>query len=117
MLSLSAIAQAQPFSLPNGTTAVSPIDGRVTGVESQSGETEVSIEFTLNGCLDTLLPLISEYKLRGDRVVIYVTALNAHNEASERARCIAIPQSTAQITVPGSFDRNQVRVVFLGADD
>ncbi|NJL22986.1 MAG: hypothetical protein HC895_22655 [Leptolyngbyaceae cyanobacterium SM1_3_5] len=86
-----------------------PVAPNVTEVE-----TRVSLRFTLNGCLDSLLPVLSYSEVRGRSATIYVTALNANNPQSATARCAALPQATAQVSVPGSFQRQQVRVVFLG---
>jgi hypothetical protein len=52
--------------------------------------------------------------VQGSRATIYVTALNAHNEQSMVANCVAMPQASAQVSVPGVFGRNQIRVVFVG---
>jgi hypothetical protein len=121
--SLVASAQAQGITLPEGTTGLTPLEGTVKTVEQvrirvsdtvTGAETRVSLEFTLNGCLDSLIPLISRYEVQGSRATIYVTALNAHNEQSDVARCVAMPQASSQVSVPGVFGRNQIRVVFMG---
>jgi hypothetical protein len=121
--SLVASAQAQVLTLPEGTTGLTPLEGRVKAVEQvrvpvsdtvTGAETRVTLEFTLNGCLDSLMPLISRYEVQGSRATIYVTALNAHNQQSAVARCVAMPQASSQVSVPGVFRRNQVRVVFMG---
>lgn len=122
-LSLVTSAQAQVLTIPEGTTGLTPIDGRVKAVEqvrvpvsdtATGAETRVTLEFTLQGCMDQLMPLISHYEVQGRRATIYVTALNAHNEQSAVTNCIAIPQATSQVSVPGVFGSNQIRVVFIG---
>jgi hypothetical protein len=122
-LSLVASTQAQVSTLPEGTTGLTPLDGRIKAVEQvrvpvadtvTGAETRVTLDFTLQGCLDQLMPLISHHEVQGRRVTIYVTALNAHNEASRAARCVAMPQSSAQVSIPGVFGRNQIRVMFMG---
>jgi hypothetical protein len=121
--SLVASAQAQGITLPEGTTGLTPLEGRVKAVEQvrirvsdtvTGAETRVTLEFTLNGCLDSLMPLISHYEVQGSRATIYVTALNAHNQQSIAATCPGMPQASSQVSVPGVFGRNQVRVVFMG---
>ncbi len=88
---------------------------RVPVSETATGaETRVTLEFTLNGCLDSLMPLISRYEVQGRRATIYVTALNAHNQQSIAATCPGMPQASSQVSVPGVFGRNQIRVVFMG---
>ncbi len=117
-LSLVASAQAQVLTLPERTTGLTPLEGKVKAVEqvraAKGVETRVTLQFTLQGCLDKLMPLMSHYEVQGRRATIYVTALNAHNEKSAVARCVAIPQSSAQVSVPGAFGGNQIRVVFMG---
>jgi hypothetical protein len=117
-LTVVASAQAQVLTLPARTTGLTPIEGKVKAVEQvrvpKGVETRVSLQFTLQGCLDKLMPLISHYEVQGRRATIYVTALNAHNEQSAVARCVAIPQASAQVRVPGAFGSNQIRVVFVG---
>ncbi|HEY9636176.1 MAG TPA: hypothetical protein V6D14_22410 [Coleofasciculaceae cyanobacterium] len=121
-LSLVTSAQAQVLTLPVGTTGLTPLEGRVKAVEPVRGavgdrvtraQTRVTLEFTLQGCLDKLMPLVSHYEVQGRRATLYVTALNAHNEQSAVARCVAIPQASAQVSIPGAFESNQIRVVFI----
>ena len=121
--SFVASAQAQVLTLPEGTTGLTPLEGRVKSVEQvrvpvsdtvTGAETRVTLEFTLNGCLDSLMPLISRYEVQGRRATIYVTALNAHNQQSIAATCPGMPQASSQVSVPGVFGRNQIRVVFMG---
>jgi hypothetical protein len=121
--SFVASAQAQVLTLPEGTTGLTPLEGRVKSVEqvrvpvsdtATGAETRVTLEFTLNGCLDSLMPLISRYEVQGRRATIYVTALNAHNQQSIAATCPGMPQASSQVSVPGVFGRNQIRVVFMG---
>jgi hypothetical protein len=111
------------LTLPARTTGLTPVEGRIKAVEPvrvpvsdtiTRAETRVTLEFTLSGCLDKLIPLISHYEVQGSRATIYVTALNAHNEQSMVANCVAMPQASAQVSVPGVFGRNQIRVVFVG---
>lgn len=122
---LSAIpqAQAQVLTIPPKTSGLSPIAGKVTTVESRrvplgdavmGSETRVTLQFTLAGCVDKLMPLISHSETKDENVTFYVTALNAHNEVSKRINCVALPQESATLTVPGLFQQNQIRVVFLG---
>lgn len=121
--SLVASAQAQVLTLPEGTTGLTPLEGRVKSVQqvrvpvgdtATRAETRVNLEFKLNGCLDSLMPLISRYEIQGSRATIYVTALNAHNEKSAVAQCAGMPSASAQVRVPGVFRSNQIRVVFMG---
>jgi hypothetical protein len=121
--SFVASAQAQGITLPEGTTGLTPLEGRVKSVEQvripvsdtvTGAETRVTLEFTLNGCLDSLMPLISRYEVQGSRATIYVTALNAHNQQSIAATCPGMPQASSQVSVPGVFGDKQIRVVFMG---
>ncbi|MBD2099486.1 hypothetical protein [Leptolyngbya sp. FACHB-261] len=122
--SLVASASAQVLTLPAQTSGLTPIQGRITNVtqsrvpvsDTATGSaTRVTLEFQLQGCLDSLLPVISHPEIQGSRVTFYVTALNAHNEQSIAATCmVGTPKATAQVSVPGIFQRNQVRVVFMG---
>jgi hypothetical protein len=102
---------------------IDSLEGRVKAVEQArvsvsdtvtGAETRVTLEFTLNGCLDSLMPLISRYEVQGSRATIYVTALNAHNQQSIAATCMGMPQASSQVSVPGVFGSNQIRVVFMG---
>lgn len=125
VFSFVAQANAQTFVLPPGTEAITAIAGKITAVEPRrvplgsattGSETQITLQFTLAGCLDTLLPLLTQSEIKGQRATVYVTALNAHNQASKTARCVAIPQASAQIKIPGVFQRNQIRVVFMEQD-
>jgi hypothetical protein len=118
-----ASAQAQVLTLPEQTTGLTPLEGRVQAIEQvrvpvsdtvTRVETRVTLEFTLQGCLDNLMPLISHYEVQESRATIYVTALNAHNSRSAVANCVAMPQASAQVSVPGLFGRDRIRVVFMG---
>lgn len=122
-LSFATSAVAQTLTLPPKTTGLTPLEGKVTNVQAvrvplgeavTGSETRVTLQFRLQGCLDSLLPLIAKPEIQEDRVTFYVTALNAHNQDSIAATCMAMPQATRQVTVPGLFQRNQVRVVFMG---
>jgi hypothetical protein len=124
LLSLATPAQAQFLEIPEGTTGLSPIrEGTIEAVEQvrvprgdtiTGAETRVTLKFTLQGCLDKLMPLVSYYDVQGRRATIYVTALNAHNEESRVAQCVAIPTASGQVSVPGVFQSNQIRVVYIG---
>lgn len=120
---LATSVVAQPLALPPRTTGLSPLQGQVTTVQSvrvpigdaiTGSQTRVMLKFKLQGCLDKLMPLISHAEVQADRVTFYVTALNAHTENSRVANCRAMPQAAAQVSVPGIFQRHQIRVVFLG---
>ena len=122
-LAWATSVSAQTLPLPSGTTGVTPLKGQVTTVQPvripvgdaiTGSETRVTLKFTLQGCLDKLMPLISHSEVQGNRVTFYVTALNAHTQDSIAATCLAMPQASAQVRVPGVFQRNQIRVVFLG---
>lgn len=122
-LSVATSSFAQSLTLPPETTHLTPIKGQVTAVQpvrfplgpaTTGVETRVTLKFTLQGCLDSLMPLITHSETQGEQATIYVTALNAHSQASKVANCRAMPQKTAQVKVPGVFQRNQLRVVFLG---
>jgi hypothetical protein len=111
-LALAASASAQTLTPPADTTGLTPIKGQITNVQSvriplgeavTGSETRVTLRFRLQGCLDELLPLISHTEVRGDRATFYITALNAHTQRSTAATCIAMPQATAQVSVPGIF--------------
>lgn len=119
-----ATTAAQAIPVPARTESLTAIGGRITDIQAvrvpvadnvMGSETRVSLQFTLNGCLDSLLPVLSYSEVRGRRATLYVTALNANNPQSAVANCLAIPQATAQVSVPGVFQPQQVRVVFLGA--
>lgn len=118
-----ATTAAQAIPVPPRTESLSAIAGQITQIRparvpiapNVTGvETRVSLRFTLNGCLDSLLPVLSYSEVRGRSATIYVTALNANNPESALVNCVAIPQATAQVSVPGVFQPRQVRVVFLG---
>lgn len=120
---LIATTAAQAIPLPPRTESLTAIAGQITQIQAvrvpvapnvTGSETRVSLRFTLNGCLDSLLPVLSYSEVRGRRATIYVTALNANNSESALVNCVAIPQATAQVSVPGVFQPRQVRVVFLG---
>lgn len=125
LLTFATQAQAQMFSLPEGTYGLSPITGKITKVEQRripvgeavtGSETRVTLQFTLAGCLDQLMPLVTHSEIKGQTVTFYITALNAHTKASQTARCFAIPQASTQVTVPGIFQQKNIRLVFLGQD-
>lgn len=123
-LATLATTTAQAIPVPPRTESLSAIGGRITQIQAvrvpvadnvTGSETRVALQFTLNGCLDSLLPVLSHSEVRGRRATIYVTALNANNPESALANCVALPQAAAQVSVPGVFQPQQVRVVFLGA--
>lgn len=120
---LATSVSAQPLTLPPRTTGLTPLQGEIVQVQAvrlplgtavTGSETRVTLNFTLQGCLDKLLPVIFQTAVQAKRVTFYVTALNAHTTDSRVAKCRAMPQATAQVRVPGSFQRQQIRVIFLG---
>lgn len=122
LLALATSAQAQVLTIPAGTTGLSPLQGKITDVRqvrvprgnaATGAETRVTLEFALNGCLDSLLPLVTHQQIQGRRATVYVTAFNAHNQQSTVARCVAMPKARAEVSLPGVFQRNQINVVFL----
>lgn len=118
---LATGVSAQTFTLPSRTVGITPLKGQVTSVRTVptpvgnalKAETQVTLKFTLLGCLDQLMPLISHTDVRNRRATVYITALNAHTEESMSARCFAPPQASALVNLPGVFQRNQIQVVFL----
>src|SRR5919202_2095198 len=67
-LSFVGSAQAQVLTLPPDTIGLTPLEGRVTAVEkvrvpTSSAvtvvQTRVTLDFTLQSCVDQLLPLLS----------------------------------------------------------
>jgi hypothetical protein len=60
------------------------------------------------------MPVIYHPEVQERSATIYITALNAHNQQSMVANCVAMPQPTAQVTLPGIFKRNQIGLVFMG---
>jgi hypothetical protein len=123
LLACTGSVSAQMLTLPEGTVGLSPIEGRLATVEhvrtpgaetATASETRVTLEFVLQGCLDSLMPLITHHEMRRRRVLLYVTAFNAHDQRSETVRCFAIPRASAQVSIPGVFQRNQIQVIFMG---
>lgn len=118
---LATSVSAQTLTLPARTVGLTPIKGQVTTVQpirvpvgnAIKAETRVTLKFTLQGCLDQLMPLISHSEVRNNQATVYVMALNAHTEESMTARCFAMPQASATVNLPGILQRNQIRVVFL----
>lgn len=113
---------AQVITLPESITGLTPIEGRVVKVQSRrvplgdtvmGSQTQVTLHFVLQGCLDSLIPLISHHEVQADQVNLYVTALNAHHQDSIAATCIAMPETTAQVSIPGVFEEEQIHVTFL----
>lgn len=123
-LSFVGSARAQVLPLPEGTIGLTPLEGRVTSVETVNVptssvvtvvQTRVTLEFTLQTCVDRLLPLLSTYKVQGRRATLYVTALNANNSQAAVTLCPAVPTTaSAQVSIPGDFNRREISVVFLG---
>ncbi len=115
--------QAQSISIPSGTVSLSPLAGEIIKVEplldrASNPSTQITFRFILQGCVDQLLqPLFVRPERQRQKVKLYITALNAHNEASNRARCIAIPTATAAVTIPGTYRQNQIIPIFLGELD
>ena len=122
-LSFVGSAQAQVLTLPPDTIGLTPLEGRVTAVEKVRVptssvvtvvQTRVTLDFTLQSCVDQLLPLLSSYQVQGRRATIYVTALNANNSQAAVTLCPAVPTTaSAQVTIPGNFNSGQISVVFL----
>lgn len=118
---LTTSVSAQTLKFPARTVGLTPIKGEITTVQpvrvpvgnAIKAETKITLKFTLQGCLDQLMPLISHTEVRNKQATVYITALNAHTEESMSARCFAMPQASAQVNIPGLFQRNQIRVVFL----
>ena len=123
LLSFVGTAQAQVLTLPPGTIGLTPLEGRVTAVETVNVptssvvkvvQTRVTLEFTLQSCVDQLLPLFSTYQAQGGSATIYVTALNANNSQAAVTLCPAVPtKASAFVSIPGDFNRRQINVVFL----
>jgi hypothetical protein len=123
LLSGVGSAQAQVLTLPPETIGLTPLEGKVTSVEKVSiplssvttvVQTRVTLEFTLQTCVDQLLPLLSSYQVQGRSAKIYVTALNANNAQAAVTTCPAVPtKASAQVSIPGDFNSRQISVVFL----
>ena len=124
LLSFVGTAQAQVLTLPPETIALTPLEGKVISVEKVSVptssvvttvQTRVTLEFTLQSCVDQLLPLLSTYQVQEGHATIYVTALNANNSQVAVTLCPAVPtKASAQVSIPGDFNSSQIKVVFLG---
>lgn len=121
-LAFTSSSHAQ-IVIPNQTTGLTPLSGRITEVQQvrvpiddavMGSETRITLHFTLQGCLDSLMPLMYQYEPEDNQVKVYVTALNAHNQESIAATCLAMPQATETIAIPGVFQQEQIQVKFLG---
>ena len=118
------LSSPETITPPSDTIGLTPIAGEIRNVQvirvpkdkaTSGAATKVTLNFKLQGCLDSLLPLITHSEVQGRRATLYITALNAHSEGSKTARCVAVPQANSEVTIPGSFQRDRLRVVFVGA--
>lgn len=122
-LALVPSTTAQVLNIPEGTTGLTPLEGEIVQLQQvrvplgdaiMGSETQITLNFTLRGCLDSLMPLIHTYELSEDTVKVHVTALNAHNAESMVANCVAMPSATETITIPGIFSQEQIQMIFMG---
>lgn len=79
----------------------SPICPRTPGMVScLAFGSRVQLKITLNGCVDRLGPVFHHLAVQKHKAILYVGAVNIHNEASEVTKCIAAPTEFKTITVP-----------------
>lgn len=118
VLVFSAIASATTYELPKNSTSLSLlIDGKVSVITQMSScskpaPCEISailkIQFTLNGCMDTLGPVtINQVGTTADgKMKFVVTAYNTANEASKHTQCFRAPIGVATQVISSDFLSN-----------
>ena len=100
--------------IPEGSTGFSLIENaKVVRIQTVSGPNgvcpehitscaqaeEVTIQFSLKGCADKLGPVSYELKSIMDKLYIFLTAWNIHNEASNNRMCYSRPSGYRKILV------------------
>lgn len=72
--------------------------------------TKVVIKATFRGCMDTLASFDADYHMYDNKLIIEVEAKGLYNPASDRVRCIKMPEVTKTITAPFEhFDGIEIR--------
>jgi hypothetical protein len=105
--------------LPTGAIAILPVrEGRIVSVERNRSRTLVELEFSLISCANHLGPVTHTLKKRGHRTILAVTAIDIHNEASDRVRCAPFQLLRRKILeIDGRFSRRQLRLEMMTESD
>ncbi len=116
------LGQANTYTFPTLTLGMTPISGVVERVSPLcppevtciTNGTVVDLEFTLLDCRDELAPLTYEAIEENNKLHIFISAMNLHNESSRRADCIDVPKVKRQIVLANQL--GEVKLHFLGAN-
>jgi hypothetical protein len=103
-------AQSQAISIPDGTEWIEPIKGTLMAIQTKGNSTNVILDFTLRGCDDRLLPLITSIEQQNGKVRVYITALNARRKGID---CHMRPPVSEKIQIPGRHRRQNIQIIFL----
>lgn len=111
--SFHSFAQQGVTVLNDGDMALSPIKKaqivairsicppNPNGIACMAIGSFVVVEFALKGCMDNITNVFTNfYYDRNRRPTLAVGALNVHNEASKRVRCIEMPRKRIQVSIP-----------------
>ncbi|MES2802494.1 MAG: hypothetical protein V4654_08390 [Bdellovibrionota bacterium] len=128
VFAFSTIATAATYELPKKSTNLSLLtEGKVSVVTHMPNCPKTAmceptailkIQFTLNGCMDTLGPVtINQVGYTADgKMKFVVTAYNTANEASTYTKCFRAPIGVAtQVIGMGLFSQDSVEVEFSKA--
>ncbi len=75
----------------------------------------ITIEFTLQGCIDQLGPVSYHAVQKDGEVDLYVNAINVHDVKSNSMRCIKMPTKEYTIRLANYFGK--VNLIFLEPSD
>lgn len=78
---------------------------------SPKPETEITLSFTLQGCLDSLGNVNHRIETRNGKLSIFAGGDNIVNPASALANCFAVPTATYKFRVPGIYLKENITLL------
>lgn len=110
LLYMTSVSAREFTPLNTSDLSLSKASSELVNVEKSVAVVRV----TLIGCMDRFGGHVSRFEVINGRGVLYFSALNINNAASENVRCIRPPEEIIKINVPFEGDIELVNLDYAG---
>lgn len=105
----SVFAKTLPYGDIAGVSTIFPV-GHTVEASIETMTTQISLGFTLQGCVDKLGDVVFHSEDKDGQLHLYVAGQNIASEASKVVRCIVAPHAARKIRVEGVYSQENVIV-------
>ncbi len=104
-----ALAKTLPYGDIAGVSTIFP-SGYKAEASIETMTTQISLDFTLHGCVDKLGDVVFHSEDKDGQLHLYVAGQNIASEASKVVRCIVAPHSIRKVRVEGVYSQENIVV-------